>query len=169
MLGEHVDPVAGDFNGTAWRCSNRNNISTIEEPFADCALPTPPGPTPLLGPGSIPGCWADVYGFLKPPESDQHWKVRLRGAFSIPHKAPGLRPTDQSHHETWRHLEFVDWRSGQSHHEGHDRRILLKDVLRRPNPIGTGKYGMRPTDQSCYHEAWLHFDIVRWQDVQPHR
>ena len=47
MLGEHVDLVAGDFNGTAWRCSNRNNISTIEEGFADCALPTPPGPTPL--------------------------------------------------------------------------------------------------------------------------
>ena len=35
MLGEHVDQVAGDFNGTAWRCSNRNNISTIEEAFAD--------------------------------------------------------------------------------------------------------------------------------------
>ena len=42
MIGEHVDLVAGDFNGTAWRCSNRNNISTIEEAFADCALPTPP-------------------------------------------------------------------------------------------------------------------------------
>ena len=41
MLGEHVDLVAGDFNGTACWCSNRNNISTIEEAFADCALPTP--------------------------------------------------------------------------------------------------------------------------------
>ena len=47
MLGGRVDLVAGDFNGTAWRCSNKNNISTIEEAFADCALPTPPGPTPL--------------------------------------------------------------------------------------------------------------------------
>ena len=46
MLDEHVDLVAGDFNGAAWRCSNRNNISTIEETFADCALPTPLGPTP---------------------------------------------------------------------------------------------------------------------------
>ena len=53
MLGQHIDLVAGDFNGTAWRYSNRNNISTIEEAFADCALPTPPGPTPLWGPGSI--------------------------------------------------------------------------------------------------------------------
>ena len=47
MLGEQVDLVAGDFNGAAWRCDNRNNISTIEEAFADCALPMPPCPTPL--------------------------------------------------------------------------------------------------------------------------
>ena len=44
---------------TVWRRSNRNNISTIEEAFADCALPTPPGPAPLWGPGSIPNNWAD--------------------------------------------------------------------------------------------------------------
>ena len=47
MLGEHVDLVAGNFNGAAWRCNNRNNISTIEEAFADCALSTPPCPPPL--------------------------------------------------------------------------------------------------------------------------
>ena len=47
MIGQQIDVVAGDFNGTAWRCSNRDNISTIDEAFADCALPTPPGPTPL--------------------------------------------------------------------------------------------------------------------------
>ena len=129
MLGEHVDLVSGVFNGAAWRRDNSNNISIIEEAFADCALPTPPGHTKLSGPGSIPGCWGDVCGFLKPPESDQYWKVRPHCAFTIPHKAPGLRPTDQScHNETWLHVEFVDWRSAQSHHEGHDRRIL---VLRR--------------------------------------
>ena len=49
MTSQEVDVVAGDFNGTAWRCSNRDNISTIDEAFADCALPTPPGPTPLWG------------------------------------------------------------------------------------------------------------------------
>ena len=47
MIGQHIDLVACDFNGTAWRCSNRDNISTIDEAFAGCALPTPPGPTPL--------------------------------------------------------------------------------------------------------------------------
>ena len=43
-------------------------------------------------------------------------------------KTLGLRPTDQSsHHETWVHLDFVDWRNTQSHHEEPDRRILLKE------------------------------------------
>ena len=47
MLDEKVDLVAGDFNGAAWRCDNSNNISIIEEAFADCALPVLDGPTPL--------------------------------------------------------------------------------------------------------------------------
>ena len=65
---------------------NRNNISTIDEALADCALPTPLGPAPLWRPGSIPNNWADVCGFLEPPDSDRYWKVRIHGAFSIPHK-----------------------------------------------------------------------------------
>ena len=69
MIGQQIDLVAGDFNGTAWRCSNRDNISAIDE--ADCALPTPPCPTPLWGPGSTPNNWADVCGFLIPPDSDR--------------------------------------------------------------------------------------------------
>ena len=51
MISQQIDVVAGDFNGTAWRCRSRNNISTIGEAFTDCALPTPPGLTPLWGPG----------------------------------------------------------------------------------------------------------------------
>ena len=47
MITQNIDLVAGDFNGTAWRCGSRDNISTIDEVFSDCALPTPPGPTPL--------------------------------------------------------------------------------------------------------------------------
>ena len=81
MISQHVDLVAGDFNGTAWRCPSRNNISTIDEAFVDCALPTPPGPTPLWRPGSIADNWADVCGFLKPPGSDRFWKVNKNGAF----------------------------------------------------------------------------------------
>ena len=37
MLDEKVGLVAGDFNGAAWRRDNSNNISIIEEAFADCA------------------------------------------------------------------------------------------------------------------------------------
>ena len=40
-------------------------------------LLTAPRPAPLWRPGSIPGCRADVCGFLKPPKSDRYWKVRL--------------------------------------------------------------------------------------------
>ena len=141
MIGQQIDVVAGDFNGTAWRCSNRDNISTIDEAFANCALPTPPGPTPLWGPGSIPNDWADVCGFLKPPGSDRYWTVRMRGAFSIPRKALGLRPNDQScHHETWFHLDFFDWRSTQSQHDEHDRRIFLKE---RPAACSYGHHQKR--------------------------
>ena len=49
MIGQQIDLVAGDFYATAWRRSNRDNISTIDEAFADCALPTPPGPCTVVG------------------------------------------------------------------------------------------------------------------------
>ena len=55
MLDEKVDLVVGDFNGAPWRRDNSNNISIIEEAFADCALPMSPGPPPLWGPGTVPG------------------------------------------------------------------------------------------------------------------
>ena len=42
-----VDLVAGDFNGTAWRYRSKDNLSTIDEAFTDCALFTPLGPPPL--------------------------------------------------------------------------------------------------------------------------
>ena len=95
MLEEHVDVVAGDFNGAAWRRDNSNSISIIEEAFADGALPMPPGSPPLWGPGAVPGMWTDVCGFLNPPDSDERWKIRQHGAFSIPHEALGIRQTDQ--------------------------------------------------------------------------
>ena len=66
MISQNIDLVAGDFNGAAWRCRSRDKIRTIDEVFADCALPTPLDTTPLWGPGSIPNNWADVCGFLGP-------------------------------------------------------------------------------------------------------
>ena len=122
MISQEVDLVAGDFNGTAWRCRSRDNLSTKDEAISDCALSSPPGPTPLWGPGSISNNWADVCGFFKPPGSQRFWRTNKHGAFSIPRKALGLRPNDQScHHETWLHLDFVDWSnkwSNQAYYNG---------------------------------------------------
>ena len=102
MISQEVDLVASDFNGTAWRYRGKDNLSTIDDGFMDSILPTPPGPTPLWRPGSIPDNWADVCGFLKPPCSQRFWKVNKHGAFSIPRKSLGLPPTNQScHHQTW--------------------------------------------------------------------
>ena len=103
---------------------------TIDEAFADCAMPTPLGPTPLWGSGSIPNNWAGVFGFLKPSVSDCYWKVRMHGEFSIPRKVFGLRPNDQScHHETWLYLDFVDCGNTRSQHGEHDQQIFLKERL----------------------------------------
>ena len=50
------------------------------------------------------------------------------GAFPIPHESLAIRQTDQScHHEIWLHLDFVERRNGQAHHERHERRLLLKE------------------------------------------
>ena len=136
MIGQQIDLVAGDFNGTAWRCSTRDNSSTIDEAFADSVLPTPLGLTPLWGPGSILNNWADVCEFLKPPDSDRYWKVRMHGAFSIPRKTPGLRPTDQScHHETRLHLDFVGWRNSNHITKNLTDEFHSKSVLHRTKKV----------------------------------
>ena len=128
MISQEVDLVAGDFQGTAWRCRSRDNLSTVDEAFADCALPTPPGPTPLWRPGSIPNNWADVCGFLKPQGSQRFWRVNKHDAFSHPRKALGLRPNDQScHHETWLHLHFVHWNNKWSNQAYYNGNIRIKE------------------------------------------
>ena len=135
MICQNIDLVAGDFNGAAWRCRSRDNLSSIDEAFADCALPTPPGTTPLCGPGSILDNWADFCGFLKPPGSQKFWKVSKHVTFSIPRQALGLRANNQScHHETWLHLHFVDWSNQWNHQAHHNRNIRLKE-----RPASSGK------------------------------
>ena len=50
-----------------------------------------PAPTPLWGLGGVPGEWADVCGFLKPPESETEWQVRMHGGYTIPYSTLRLR------------------------------------------------------------------------------
>ena len=114
----------------SWRYRSKDNLSTIDEAFASCALPTPLGPPPLWRLGSIRDTWADVCGFLKPPGSHRFWNVHKHDAFSIPRKTLCLRPTDQScHHETWLHLDFVDWSNIWSKQDVYEQRISVKERL----------------------------------------
>ena len=129
MISQEVDLDAGDFSGTVWRCRNRDNLGTIDEAFTDCALPTPPGPTPLWGPGSIP----DKLGRRLRISQTTGFSIDFGKCISMvhspsPRKTFGLRPTDQScHHETWLHLDFVDWNNRWSKHDDYDRHISLKE------------------------------------------
>ena len=128
MISQNIDLVAGNFNRTAWLCRSRDNISAIYEVFSDSALPTPPGPTPLWRPGSMPNNWADVNGFLKPPGSQRPWKVNKHGAPPIFRQALGLRSSDQRcHHETWLHLQFVQWSNQWNHQAHYNGNIRLKE------------------------------------------
>ena len=128
MLDEHIDLVACDVNGTAWRRqTNGGNLSIMEDGSADSDLPMPPGPTPLFVPGAVPGTWSNVCRFLKPLDSYERWKVRQHGAFSTYHEALGLRLKDQScHHQVWLHMVFVDHHSSYETLEKHEQRLLLK-------------------------------------------
>ena len=134
MQDEHVDLVACDFNGAAWRQLSGNSLqptSTLRGGICRHGL-SKAGPTPLWGPGAIPGEWTDVCGFIVLPNSHELWKVRLHGAFTMPREILGLSQRDQScHHEVWLHLEFVGDRyahgSRMNHDNRHDNRVLLME------------------------------------------
>ena len=49
MISKDIDLVAGDFNGAAWRCRSRDNLSSIYEAFAHCALRFSAGPHTVVG------------------------------------------------------------------------------------------------------------------------
>ena len=119
---------------------------TLEEAFADTDFPTPPGPTPLWGPGAVPGEWTDVCGFIKPVNSHDMWKIRLHGAFKIPREIHGLRPKAQScHHEVWLHLDLVSNCHAHVSRGNHEQPVLLKE---RSCPYPPAKEKVRYDDES---------------------
>ena len=65
---EHADLIDAD-----QRCRLAAHVATIEDsvPFAH---------QPLWGPGAVLGEWADVCGFVGPPDSQDERQVRLHGA-----------------------------------------------------------------------------------------
>ena len=99
MIGQQNDLVAGDFNGTPWRFSNRDNISTIDEAFCRLCIAN-----------SLNHCGApdrfqttgltSVRSLNRPIQIGigRHACLVLSPSYA---KTLGLRPTDQScHHET---------------------------------------------------------------------
>ena len=113
---------------------------------------------PLWGPGSIPNNWADVCGFLKPPASQRFWKVSKHGAFSIPRKALGLRPNDQScHHETWLHLHFVDWNNKSIHQAYFNGNIRLKE-----RPAGSSFGTQKRNISEVTYPKWGYSYLCMW-------
>ena len=75
MISQEVDLVAGDFNGTAWRCRSRNNLSTIDEASADCALPHAAGPHTFAGTWIHSGQLGRRLWISQTPGSQRFWKV----------------------------------------------------------------------------------------------
>ena len=62
MISQEVDLVAGDFNGSAWRCRSRDNLSTVDEGFTDCLAHA-------TGPHTVVGTRIRSELFLHPSES----------------------------------------------------------------------------------------------------
>ena len=109
-----------------WRCRSKHNLIINDEAFLDSTLFTPPGPTPLWGPGPIPDNWADFCGFLK-PGFHRFWEVHGHDAFSFPRNTLETRQTGQRcHHEKWLHLDLVDWSNTWSKQGAYEPRVSLK-------------------------------------------
>ena len=139
MISQEVDLVAGVFfKRTWWRCRIRNNHSVL--------LTNPLLIVPCLRHGAAYHS-GDLDPFRTTGQTsvdfsnhrvlNRFWKVHKHGAFSIPRKTLGLRPNDQScHHETWLHLDLVDWSNTWSRQNDYDRHISLRTTCRlfKPDP-----------------------------------
>ena len=77
-----------DLHGAASRAANPDFISSIEDAFVNTNLPLPPGPSPLWGPGGVPGEWSDVCGFSKATRAP---KPIGKSAIMVPSPFPTTR------------------------------------------------------------------------------
>ena len=101
-VGQHIDLVACYSNGKAWQCSNRDNISTIDEAFADWFCQRHRA---LLHSGCPVRFQTTGLTFVG--SSNRPIQIGI-GRYACMVRSPshaktlGLRSTDQScHHETW--------------------------------------------------------------------
>ena len=104
MIGQQIDVIAGDFNGIAWWCSNRDNISIVdvaladcasEEAFADCFADAFLAPHHCVDPGRFQATGLTSVGSLSRMAGIGIGKY-ARTVPSPSHLKVGLRPTDQN-------------------------------------------------------------------------
>ena len=115
MIGQQVDLVAGDFT------MERHGGAAAEAKKAPSKKPSRTvtclhswAQHRCESLGSVPNLWSDVCGFLKPPGSDR--------------EALGLRSKNPCcHHETWLHVDFVDWDWSQPRYEASDQSFQLEE------------------------------------------
>ena len=126
VISQNIDSVAGDFNGAAWRCRSRDNISTIDQVFflaVPCLRRWAPHSCGDLDPSRTIGLTSVV-----PLALTDSGKWTNMAPFSIPRQALGLRSSDQScHNETRLHLHVVDWNNNWSRQAHYNGNIRLKD------------------------------------------
>ena len=112
----------------------------------------------------VPGEWADVCGFIVPPNSHDLWKVLLHGAFTIQRVILGLSQRDQScHHEAWLHLDLPGDRYAHGSRRNRDHHVHLKERSCPYPPTKEKKVGMmtevtihshlfRRHENLCFHK-----------------
>ena len=114
MHQEQVDMVAGDFYGAAWRRRSGNEQrrdSTFEEASLSPGCQFHVALQHCGGPCGVLREWPDVCGVIKPTGSETEWRIRMHGAFDIPHETLGIKNIDKSClHEIWIHLLHVNAR-----------------------------------------------------------
>ena len=93
-----------DASQQAQYTSNNKSTTLVE---GNLRLQVPPGPSPLRGPGGVPG----ECGFVKPSRSQSEWLIREHGAFEINREELGFGPKDQiCHQEVWLPRKHVNVR-----------------------------------------------------------
>ena len=117
----------------------------------------PPGPTPLWGPGAVPGKWADVCGFLKPPRCRS--KMESTSAWCILHP-----PRSSWYPLDWPELPSrglaAPWLCRMSQRTITSRKTRSKDPLERTF-CAVPLRQTEGTRKRCYERPFAFFVISR--------
>ena len=70
-------------HGDDSQAMNNGTTALLRKPLPARTYQFHRAPTPLWGPGGVPGEWTDVCGFIKPPGFETEWHIR-NGVFEIP-------------------------------------------------------------------------------------